>query len=124
MPVRVLVVEDEMLVRVVAAEALRDAGFEVLEAGDGERALHLCKSAAVDVLFTDIRLPGGISGWDVAERCREKNPRMPVIYASAIAAMPPRPVPDSTWFQKPFTGDQVVNAVRTVIDRGPAPSGR
>jgi CheY-like chemotaxis protein len=124
MSVRVLVVEDEMLVRVLAAEALRDAGFEVLEAGDGERALGLCGTAAVDVLFTDIRLPGGISGWDIAERCREKNPRMRVIYASAISGLPPRPVPDSTWFQKPFTGDQVVTAVCTAIEHEPAHSAR
>ena len=120
MPVKILVVEDEMLVRVLAADALREAGFEVFEAGDGERALHLCKNTAVDVLFTDIRLPGGISGWDVAERCREKNPRIPVIYASAISGCPPRPVPDSTWFQKPFTGDQVVSVVRNALERVPA----
>src|SRR5262249_60350421 len=59
---RVLVVEDEPLVREMAVEALRDAGFEVLEAEDGGAALALCGSTELDALFTDIRLPGPISG--------------------------------------------------------------
>ena len=123
-PARVLVVEDETLVRLVAADALRDAGFEVLEAADGERALDLCKNADVDVLFTDIRLPGRMSGWDIAERCRASNPRLPVIYATAISTIPPRPVPDSVFFRKPYTAHQIVTAVRAAaksVQSGPHP---
>ncbi len=119
MSLKVLVVEDEALVRLLAADALRDAGFEVLEAADGERALDLCSSTAFDVLFTDIRLPGRISGWDIAERCRDKHPGLPVIYATAISTVPPRPVPDSLWFQKPYTADQVVTAVRELARSAP-----
>jgi CheY-like chemotaxis protein len=114
MALKVLVVEDESLVRMVAADALRDAGFEVLEAADGERALDLYKSAPVDVLFTDIRLPGRMSGWEVAEQCRSANPALPVIYASAVSSAPPRPVRESTWFQKPYTAEQVVTVVQSV----------
>ncbi|HUI98539.1 MAG TPA: response regulator [Xanthobacteraceae bacterium] len=116
MAVKVLVVEDESLVRMVAVDALRDAGFEVLEAADGERALDLYNSAPVDVLFTDIRLSGGMSGWEVAEQCRSANPALPVIYASAVASAPPRPVRESIWFQKPYTAEQVVTVVQAVAD--------
>lgn len=117
MAVKVLVVEDEAMVRLVAVDALREAGFEVLEAPDGERALDFCNNTSVDVLFTDIRLPGRMSGWDVAERCRDKNPNLPVIYATAIPSVPLRPVPDSHWFKKPYTADQVVTAVRAAAER-------
>ncbi len=117
MSVKVLVVEDEALVRDVAVSALRDAGFEVLEAADGAQALDLCKSAAVDVLFTDVRLPGPVSGWDVAEKCRDADPELPVIYASAAFLVPARPVPKSLWCDKPYTADQAVRAVRAAVKR-------
>jgi len=56
----ILVVEDEFLVREMIAEKLRDAGFAVLEAPDGEAAAGMLNGAArIDLLFTDIRLPGG-----------------------------------------------------------------
>jgi CheY-like chemotaxis protein len=112
MCVKVLLVEDEMLVRELAADALRDAGYDVVEAADGERALDLWRSNEVDVLFTDIRLPGSLSGWDVAEECRHRDPSLPVIYATAMSNVPPRPVSKSLWCNKPYTGDQVVKAVR------------
>ncbi len=109
---RILVVEDDLLVREMAVEALRDAGFEVMEAPDGGSALELCGAARLDALLTDIRLPGPISGWDVAEKCRESDPTLPVIYATAISNVPPRPVPGSRWCNKPYTPDQVVACVR------------
>ena len=67
---KVLVVEDEELLRAVAVQALEDAGFQVIEATTGEEAIGKCQEA-LDVLFTDIRLPGKINGWDIAERCRD-----------------------------------------------------
>jgi CheY-like chemotaxis protein len=109
---RVLVVEDDVVVRLMVVEALRDAGFEVMEAEDGEMALTVCRSAAFDALLTDIRLPGPLSGWDVAEKCRESDPTLPVIYATAISIVPPRPVPGSRWCNKPCTPEQVVACVQ------------
>ena len=109
---RVLVVEDEPLVREMAVEALRDAGFEVLEAEDGGAALALCGSTELDALFTDIRLPGPISGWDVAEKCRQRSQTLPVIYATAMSTMAARPVPGGRWCNKPYTPEQVVACVR------------
>jgi CheY-like chemotaxis protein len=109
---RVLVVEDDALVREMVVEALRDAGFEVMEAEDGGTALAVCGSAALDVLLTDIRLPGPISGWDVAEKCRERHPTLPVIYATAVSIVPPRPVPGSRWCNKPYTPEQIVACVK------------
>lgn len=111
MTFKVLVVEDDFLVRMMATEALREAGFEVMEAATGEEAVNYCCQRIADVLFTDIRLPGAISGWDIAERCREADPQLPVIYATGFSALHPRPVPRSTLFHKPYTPEQLVSAV-------------
>lgn len=59
---RILVVEDDPLVREVAVEALTDEGYEVIEAENGEQALDVCQEHAADAIFTDIRLPGEITG--------------------------------------------------------------
>jgi CheY-like chemotaxis protein len=111
MTLKVLVVEDDGLVRAMATEALLDAGFAVLEATTGEEALNYCRQRIADVLFTDIRLPGAIDGWEIAERCREANPQLPVIYATGYSAQHPRRVPRSTLFHKPYTPEQLVSAV-------------
>ncbi len=109
---RILVVEDDMMVREMVSEALRDAGFEVVEAPDGASALEVCSRGELDALLTDIRLPGPISGWDVAEKCREGDPLLPVIYATAMSNVPPRPVPGSRWCNKPYTPEQIVACVQ------------
>ena len=65
----VLVVEDDFVVRYGTANALREAGYTVVECGSGEEAVALCRSKLpIDVLFTDINLGGSVSGWEVAER--------------------------------------------------------
>ena len=79
----ILVVEDEELVRDMIAEELRDAGFHVLEAADGESASSLlADDSSVDVLFTDIRLPGQLDGWAVAQFARRLRAALPVVYAT------------------------------------------
>jgi CheY-like chemotaxis protein len=108
---KILVVEDDPLVRIVAVEALLDAGFEVVEADNGPDALKHCEEDP-DVLFTDIRLPGGMTGWDIAEQCRGHNPAMPVIYATGYSEIEPRPVSGSVWFLKPYSPGQLVSAIR------------
>jgi len=80
----ILVVEDEWLVRDVVAQALRDAGWQVIEASTAEDAIALMRTGHrhIDVVFTDIQLAGRLCGWDVAEQCRAARADVPVIYAS------------------------------------------
>jgi CheY-like chemotaxis protein len=111
---KILIVEDDPLIREMAVEALLDEGYEVIEAENGEQALDRCGDSKADVLFTDIRLPGEITGWDVAEKCRLENPAMPVIYATGFSHIKPRRVPGSVWFQKPYRPEQIVAAIRTL----------
>jgi CheY-like chemotaxis protein len=111
---KILVVEDDPLVREMAVDALTEEGFEVIEAETGEDALKHCKERVADLIFTDIRLPGVLTGWDIAELCREGNPTIPVIYATGHSHVRPRPVPGSVWFQKPYRPEQIVEAIRSL----------
>ena len=120
---RVLVVEDDPLVREFVVETLREAGYQVIHASNGEEALAWCKRQVADVLVTDIKLPGKIDGWQIAEHCREHDPALPVIYATGFSPVSPRPVPGSLSLQKPFHPDEVVRAVKQLgKDRGTWPN--
>jgi response regulator receiver domain-containing protein len=89
-PLCVLVIEDEWLVRQIIAEHLRQAGCTVVEATTGEEALAFLNGVQppIDILFTDIQLGGGLSGW---EPCFSTNPICPTIYSTL--AKPFRPGP-------------------------------
>ncbi|HET9395068.1 MAG TPA: response regulator, partial [Nitrospiraceae bacterium] len=76
----ILLVEDEFLIRMAAAEALRESGFVVMEAASAEEALALVASGLQpDVLFSDIRMGGLRDGLDLAEALRTQIPRLLVI---------------------------------------------
>ena len=81
----VLLVEDELLVRELALEDLGDAGFEVTPASDGDEALgYLREGRRFDLLFTDIRMPGSVDGWQLAQEARQILPDIRVIYATGL----------------------------------------
>src|SRR5271155_2060425 len=84
-----LVVEDEWLVRMEIAEALNTDGWTVLEASTGEAALAMVDhNPAIDLIVSDIRLPGPVTGWDVADAFRAANASVAVIYCSGNACDP------------------------------------
>jgi CheY-like chemotaxis protein len=112
--VRILVVEDDPLIQEFVVEALREAGYEVIHVASGEEALAWCRQQVADVLVTDIRLPGKLDGWQIAERCREHDPGLPVIYATGFSPVAARPVPGSLTLQKPYRPEEIVQAVRLV----------
>ena len=111
--ITVLGVEDEVLVRDVMVEHLTEAGFAMIEAGSAEAAVAiLADGHDIDVVFTDIRLGGKLNGWDVGEHARSRSPDMPVIYASGCSIAPPRNVPGSMFFNKPYHPGDVLDACR------------
>lgn len=70
----------------MTAEALRDEGFEVVEAGSGDEAAKLLEAApAFDVLLTDVRMPGILDGVDLAVQARLQAPSLPVLVVSGYA---------------------------------------
>jgi CheY-like chemotaxis protein len=81
-PLRVLLVEDEFLISEWVSESLEEQGFAVRAVSNAAEALRLLNSTAVDVLFTDVNLPGGVDGLALAHRAREMFPDLPVVYAS------------------------------------------
>ena len=86
MAVRVLLVEDDELVRCVTAELLKDEGFEVYEAHDGDFAASFINGQPTfDVLLTDVNMPGAMDGWDLADHARGHRPSLPVIVISGRA---------------------------------------
>lgn len=105
---RVLVVEDEFLVRDMITHELTLAGFDVLNAGSAEEGLALTDQGVLDLLFTDIRLPG-MDGWRLAEEIRLRHPRAAVIYATGYAERA-EPVPRSKFLQKPYRPSEVLRA--------------
>src|SRR3954463_9848175 len=85
----VLLVEDEVLIRSMAAEVLRDAGFEVIEAGDADEAwAYLVTGAPVDLVFTDIRMPGSMDGVELANQIKEEFDKIHVIVTSSDSIDP------------------------------------
>ena len=87
----VLIVEDELLIRMVAADAFAEAGFLVFEAEHADDALLvLAQAAAVHVLFTDVNMPGSMDGIDLAEYLKASAPGLHVIVTSALPI--PRPI--------------------------------
>ena len=104
-----LVVEDEFLLRLELTAAISDAGWQVVEAATGEEALaQLEKMDHIDFLITDIRLPGAVDGWAVAEAARRCHPGVPVIYVSANPINDARRVPDSIFLGKPVDIQQLL----------------
>ena len=114
----VLLVEDEVVLRWSIAEALRDAGYTVVETASGEEAIALCKShVSIDVIVTDINLAGAVSGWDVADYFRAHRPEVPVLYTSGKQIDPARPVSGSAFVAKPYRNDNVVSACRRLCEK-------
>ena len=83
----VLVVEDDILVRMPIAAYLRHCGYRVIEAGDGPTALAALDAAAepIDLLFTDVVLPGGMTGADIARAAKAKQPGLRVLFTTGYA---------------------------------------
>jgi len=113
---RVLLVEDEVLIRLVTAEMLRDEGFEVVEAQHGDEACALLDDADdFDVLFTDVRMPGTLDGIDVALHARRRHPAIPVLIASGYAAHLVRRlsmlIPAAVFISKPYSLAEVLDVI-------------
>lgn len=119
-PVRVLFVEDEFFIREWIAQSLAEQGFAVESVTNAADALCHISRGRIDVLLTDINLPGGMDGAALARRAREMRPGLPVIYASAHAAFLSQDtrVPGSVVLPKPYEprvlGRLLATAVRTM----------
>lgn len=119
--------EDNPNVRTVAATALRDAGHAVTEAIDGPAALREMERAAFpfDLLFPDVVLPGGYSGYTLAELARQRAPHLAVLFASGYPEAAASKRGDDTLgrtLKKPYRLRALRNAVDAALDGPKAPA--
>ena len=118
-PATVLVVEDEALIKLSAVHAVEDQGYLALSAGNADEALLMLRAhGEIDVLFTDINMPGSMDGLALANRTRDDYPDVEIVVASGN----PKPAPGrmplrSTFLQKPYGPDQVTDILRGLIDQ-------
>jgi|SRR5690348_16878891 CheY-like chemotaxis protein len=109
---KILVVEDEMLVRELALEDLTDAGHEVTAAGSGDEALAILgRDPGYDVLFTDIRMPGNLDGWRLAREAKQLVPEIRVIYATGLNDEAGEMQPGERMLTKPYRKDDLLKAL-------------
>jgi CheY-like chemotaxis protein len=109
---RILLVEDEMLVRELAFEDLSDAGHDVTVAGSGDEALALLRDdQGFDVLFTDIRMPGEIDGWQLAEEARGLIPELRIVFATGLNDDSGWKKPEDRMLAKPYRKDDLLKAL-------------
>ncbi|WP_336490186.1 response regulator [Methylobacterium nigriterrae] len=116
----ILVVEDEVLVRMIATDILVDAGYCVLEARDAEEAVVLLgERTDVDLVVTDFEMPGAIDGLKLAHIIHERLPHVPTLLISgrmrpAAADLPP----GGRFLGKPFRSSGLVDAVQKCLGTG------
>jgi CheY-like chemotaxis protein len=112
----VLVVEDEALIRMVTVDTLEDAGFNTIEAANADEAIAIvCDRHDIDVLFTDVNMPGKLDGMDLMRLVTENRPDISVILASGMerpakSSLPPR----TLFFEKPYSYRQIITAINTL----------
>lgn len=117
----ILVLEDDDDVRTYSVEVLRDLGYRVVEAHDGPSALRLLeRQARVDLLFSDVVLPGGMTGAEVAAEARELRPELKVLFTTGYARNAiihhGRLDKGVQLITKPFTSAALAARIRDVLD--------
>jgi DNA-binding response OmpR family regulator len=114
-PIRLLLVEDEFLIRLTLAEALADAGYEVMEAETADEALTLLQADdSIRLLLTDIQLPGRLDGLELVARARDGRPSLPVIYMTGRPDAMTQHLgsPWDAFIAKPYLPSEVTATVR------------
>lgn len=111
----ILVVEDDALVRELIVSEIGESGFTVIEAETADEGLQLLSDAAPSLLFTDIRLPGQLNGWQLAEEARRLIPGLPVMYATGYTDEALRLVPGSVFIRKPYRPSEILIHVRRLL---------
>ena len=110
-----LVVEDELLIRLHVADTFRDRGFEVIEVGDAAAAVSILKAKApVDAVFSDVSLPGDMDGFALARWIRNHRPGVPVVLTSGeVTADHAHAVSrEEAFFAKPCDYDHIAEFIR------------
>ena len=115
---RILVVDDEWIIRALIAQSLRDAGYDVAEAENGDIAARLLDVDQFNVLVTDIHMPGQLDGIALAERVRRKMPNLWVVFVTGRPDVIRRVIDGGLGdavLSKPFQPEEVVQVVHQLL---------
>ena len=118
----ILLVEDEQMVRKMTHRILTSSGYTVLEAAQGDEALQICSEyqGEIDLLLTDVVMPGSLNGKELVEQCAPKRPSMKVIfmsgYADDIIVKHGILETDLAFIQKPFKPDTLLRQIKETLE--------
>lgn len=114
---KVLVVEDEPLVRIDIADYLDDAGFEVIEAATAKEAIIAMEQHGdIRLIFTDVDMPGDMDGLMLAAAVADRWPPIRIIVTSGHRVVEITDIPDgSVFFSKPYRGNEVVASIQEML---------
>jgi CheY-like chemotaxis protein len=117
LPSVVLVVEDEMLLRMRAVDMVEDAGYVPVEAVDADEAFAILQSRSdIALLFTDVQMPGSMNGLQLALAVHERWPRIMIILASGQLKLSENEIPEnSRFFGKPLDSGDMVAEIREML---------
>jgi CheY-like chemotaxis protein len=116
-PITVLVVEDEPLVLLDLVDELTENGFRVLEATNATAALEmLVAHSEIQIMFTDVDMPGGMDGLMLAAAVRDRWPPIKIIVTSGHAKVEMSDIPaESLFFSKPYSVAAIATAMREMV---------
>jgi DNA-binding NtrC family response regulator len=114
----VLIVEDDFLIRMVLADTLADEGYDVVEAANVLEAVAVLGQRKVDAVVTDVDMPGGLSGLDLAWMISSTHMDVPVIIASGVHRFTADELPnDAIFIPKPYRLDVIAAKVSELTAR-------
>ncbi|MGZ2457613.1 MULTISPECIES: response regulator [Rhizobium] len=116
----VLVVEDSMIIRMGAVDLVLSAGYEALEACDADEAIRILESRDdVDLVFTDVQMPGTMDGIKLSHYIRDRWPPVRLIVASGEAILEESSLPTgSRFFSKPYDNHVITDAMAHLLSIG------
>ena len=123
----ILIVEDDVLVRMPIAQYLRDCGYKVIEAANADEAMTVLmyKETVVDIVFSDIEMPGAVDGFGLAKWIREHRPGLDVLLAGTVprAVDQAKELCEQGSVPKPYEAQIVHNHIKRLLAARKAPKG-
>jgi len=120
-PSTVLVVEDEILIRLTVADYLRECGLHVLEAANADEAVRVLEAdVGIDVVFSDIQMPGSMDGFGLARWIRERHPHIRVLLTSGLIrtnVVAKDLCEEGPFVPKPYDHGQLLERLRELLRR-------
>ena len=119
LPHVVLVVEDEMMLRMRVVDMVEDAGYVPVEAVDADEAMAILLSRSdIALMLTDVQMPGSMNGLQLAHAVHERWPPIRIILASGQLKLSRNEIPqDSRFFAKPLQSDEIIAEMREMLGR-------